>query len=79
MKRYLTLSLPDRSLRFAEAYQDEAGLNSLSDVVEEALRLLEQRMLFDMFTEMGKNADAVADMIEDSELAAEDFLDEDWA
>lgn len=54
-------------------------MNSLSDVVEEALRLLEQRMLFDMFTEMGKNADAVADIIEDSELAAEDFLDEDWA
>ena len=79
MKRHLTLSLPARSLRFAETYRDEAGLNSLSDVVEEALRLLEQRMLFDMFTEMGKNADAVADIIEDSELAAEDFLDEDWA
>jgi len=77
----LTISLPEESLAFIEDYKKTKQLSSKSQVVLEALSLLEQQTLFEMFTEMGKdleNDQVTAETVNTSQLAAESFLDESW-
>ena len=80
----LTVSLPETSLTFIEKYKEAYNLASKSQVVVEALKVLEQQALFDMFTEMGRELetnDTATDnaaTVETAQLAAETFLDEAW-
>lgn len=72
----MTVSLPEKSVAFVNEYKQKMNLKSNSQVVVEALKLLEQQSLYDMFGEMAKedNTKTVAG----SQKAAEDFLDESW-
>ena len=77
MTTRLTISLPEEAVSFINSYRKTTGANSSSQVVQEALALLEKRNLYDMFTEMGK-ADEGKAVVELGKLAAEDFLDDTW-
>lgn len=82
----LIVSLPETSLAFIETYNEAYNLASKSQVVVEALKVLEQQALalFDMFTETGRELETDksetdnAATVETSQLAAEAFLDEAW-
>lgn len=76
MKERMTFSLSPESINTIRNYKKKAGISTNSQVIEEALRSLEQRSLYDMFGEMGRqNSD---ELVAVSKEAAEDFLDDAW-
>ncbi len=77
IKDRMTISLPNERIAFIKRYKEEHQLKSNSQVVETALKLLENQALYDMFGEMGKKIGPNPEPLLGQE-AAEDFLDDSW-
>jgi Arc/MetJ-type ribon-helix-helix transcriptional regulator len=73
----LTISLPKKSLAFISRYKGKKKIKSNSQVVLEALELLEQQALYEVFSDMGQGKSSKA-TVKASQQAAEGFLDESW-
>ena len=69
----LSISLPPRVVRFIEHYKVAKGCKSRSQVIEEALALLQERELEEAYREASQEVDA------DWEVTVADGLtDETW-
>ena len=77
MKERMTFSLSPESIKTIQNYKKKAGISTNSQVIEEALRSLEQQSLYDMFGEMGQEQDS-DELVALSKAAAESFLDDAW-
>ena len=75
----LTISLPPKEIAFVNKYKASHNLKSTSQVFLEALKLLSEKEMYEMFKEMGENITTEdEEVILAGQTAAEDFLDESW-
>ncbi len=75
----LTISLPPKEIAFVNEYKANHNLKSTSQVFLEALKLLSEQEMYEMFTAMGENITTDdEEVILAGQAAAEDFLDESW-
>lgn len=66
----LSISLPQQQFAFVEAYQSQHHYQSRSDVIQKALRLLQQAQLAGYYREANQEID------ESFEITAGDGIDE---
>ncbi len=74
----ITVSLPPQSLDFIKKYKEAHELKSNSQVVLEALRLLERQQLREEFTRAAADAQQDEALITATLPGVEEVLDEAW-